>query len=65
MPHDPYNPTYVLAPHDDGTWRREILLSQHRRGREWRVTVANQVDGYTFWRGHAGGRVPVNTRGPG
>lgn len=37
---DPYHPTHVLAPHDDGTWRRAQLLSQHRCRGEWRVTVA-------------------------
>jgi len=49
--HDRYHPTYVLAPHDDGTWRRATLLSQHRVDGVWRVTVSYAVDGFTFWRG--------------
>lgn len=56
--HDRLSPTYI-PPHDDGTWVRATLLSQHRVASEWRVTVAYAIDGFTFWRG-----MPAKERRP-
>lgn len=48
---DPYNPTFVLAHHDDGTWQRARLLSQHLVHGVCRVTVAYSTgSGFTYWR---------------
>jgi len=50
--HDRYHPRYILVRHDDGTWRRAVLLSQHRVDGQWRVTVSYATaPGSTYWRG--------------
>jgi hypothetical protein len=46
------DPTYVLAPHDDGRWCQAELLSLHRVDGVWRVTVTYSTGpGLRFWRG--------------
>ena len=48
---DRYHPAYVLASPTTALWRRAVLLSQHRVDGVWPVTVADTMDGLTYWRG--------------
>ena len=64
---DCYHPTYVLAPHDDGTCVRATLLSQHRVAGVWRVTCRSySIQEYIWsatstWTARGGGPSVVAT----